>query len=275
MSTKVTVIVPNYNKSIYLEQCIKSVAMQTYRPLEILVVDDASKDSSIELLTHLQKEYSFLKIVALKRNGGVSHARNVGIAAADGDIITFLDSDDYYINHKKIENEVKALEKSDIPAFSYSKTVLVDTEGNRINKKTSSNDRYLTGDILKDLLKCKCLDIVPRDYCIYKNQIENLKIQYNEQMNFFEDTDFLLKISAKAEAICTYEEGTAYRQNTNGLSNKTEKEQYRKRLKVSSENINLLNSYVNRLKLKIYLIYLKCFIELKLFIKNFIRSEDK
>lgn len=275
MSTKVTVIVPNYNKSIYLEQCIKSVAMQTYRPLEILVVDDASKDSSIELLTHLQKEYSFLKVVALKRNGGVSHARNVGIAAADGDIITFLDSDDYYINHKKIENEVKALEKSDIPAFSYSKTVLVDTEGNRINKKTSSNDRYLTGDILKDLLKCKCLDIVPRDYCIYKNQIENLKIQYNEQMNFFEDTDFLLKISAKAEAICTYEEGTAYRQNTNGLSNKTEKEQYRKRLKVSSENINLLNSYVNRLKLKIYLIYLKCFIELKLFIKNFIRSEDK
>lgn len=275
MSTKVTVIVPNYNKSIYLEQCIKSVAMQTYRPLEILVVDDASKDSSIELLTHLQKEYSFLKIVALKRNGGVSHARNVGIAAADGDIITFLDSDDYYINHKKIENEVKALEKSDIPAFSYSKTVLVDTEGNRINKKTSSNDRYLTGDILKDLLKCKCLDIVPRDYCIYKNQLENLKIQYNEQMNFFEDTDFLLKISARAEAICTYEEGTAYRQNTNGLSNKTEKEQYRKRLKVSSENINLLNSYVNRLKLKIYLIYLKCFIELKLFIKNFIRSEDK
>lgn len=275
MSTKVTVIVPNYNKSIYLEQCIKSVAMQTYHPLEILVVDDASKDSSIELLTHLQKEYSFLKIVALKRNGGVSHARNVGIAAADGDIITFLDSDDYYINHKKIENEVKALEKSDIPAFSYSKTVLVDTEGNRINKKTSSNDRYLTGDILKDLLKCKCLDIVPRDYCIYKNQLENLKIQYNEQMNFFEDTDFLLKISARAEAICTYEEGTAYRQNTNGLSNKTEKEQYRKRLKVSSENINLLNSYVNRLKLKIYLIYLKCFIELKLFIKNFIRSEDK
>ena len=275
MSTKVTVIVPNYNKSIYLEQCIKSVAMQTYRPLEILVVDDASKDSSMEILTHLQKEYSFLKVVALKRNGGVSHARNVGIAAAEGDIITFLDSDDYYINHKKIENEVKALEKSDIPAFSYSKTVLVDTEGNRINKKTSSNERYLTGDILKDLLKCKCLDIVPRDYCIYKNQIENLKIQYNEQMNFFEDTDFLLKISAKAEAICTYEEGTAYRQNTNGLSNKTEKEQYRKRLKVSSENINLLNSYVNRLKLKIYLIYLKCFIELKLFIKNFIRSEDK
>lgn len=275
MPTKVTVIVPNYNKSIYLEQCIKSVATQTYRPLEILVVDDASKDSSIELLTQLQKEYSFLKVVALKHNGGVSHARNVGIAAADGDIITFLDSDDYYINHKKIENEVKALEKSDIPAFSYSKTVLVDTEGNRINKKTSSNDRYLTGDILKDLLKCKCLDIVPRDYCIYKNQLENLKIQYNEQMNFFEDTDFLLKISAKAEAICTYEEGTAYRQNTNGLSNKTEKEQYRKRLKVSSENINLLNLYVNRLKLKIYLIYLKCFIELKLFIKNFIRSEDK
>ena len=179
MSTKVTVIVPNYNKSIYLEQCIKSVAMQTYRPLEILVVDDASKDSSIELLTHLQKEYSFLKIVALKRNGGVSHARNVGIAAADGDIITFLDSDDYYINHKKIENEVKALEKSDIPAFSYSKTVLVDTEGNRINKKTSSNDRYLTGDILKDLLKCKCLDIVPRDYCIYKNQIENFQFYLN------------------------------------------------------------------------------------------------
>lgn len=269
MSTKVTVIIPNYNKSAYLEQCIKSVAAQTYRPIEILVVDDASKDSSIELLTQLQKEYSFLKVVPLKQNGGVSHARNVGIDTADGDIITFLDSDDYYMNHKKIENEVNALERNDRPAFSYSKTVLVDEHGNRVSITPPSNERYLSGNILKALLKCEALDIVPRDYCIFKKQIENLNVKYNEEMNFFEDTDFLLKISAKTDAICTYEEGTAYRQNTNGLSNKTEKEQYRKRLKVSTDNIDLLDSYVNRLKLKIYLICLKCFIELKLFIKKY------
>lgn len=273
MSTKVTVIIPNYNKSAYLEQCIKSVAAQTYRPLEILVVDDASKDSSIELLTQLQKEYSFLKIIALKHNGGVSHARNVGIDTADGDIITFLDSDDYYINHKKIENEVNALERSNRPAFSYSKTVLVNTDGNRVNIKLSNNDRYLTGNILKTLLKCKGLDIVPRDYCFFKMHLEQFKICYNEKMNFYEDTDFLVKLSAKLEAVCTYEEGTAYRLNTNGLSNKTEKEQYRNRLKVSYKNVNLLSSFINKFEIRTYLIFLKCFVEFKLFIKNIIKRK--
>lgn len=71
-----TVIIPNYNKEKYLEQCIQSVINQTYRPIEIIIVDDCSSDSSKEIIETFEKKYPYIKSIFQKKNGGVSLARN-------------------------------------------------------------------------------------------------------------------------------------------------------------------------------------------------------
>ena len=90
----VTVIIPLYNASQYIEQCIQSVREQTYTNLEIVVVNDGSTDNSREIAE--EKAYEDSRIVIInQKNGGVSMARNAGIAVSHGDYICFVDSDDY------------------------------------------------------------------------------------------------------------------------------------------------------------------------------------
>ena len=91
---KLSVIVPVYNVEGYLERSIMSLIRQTYENLEIILVDDGSTDRSGELCDYFAKKYPRIQVVH-KKNGGLSDARNAGIARATGEYITFLDSDDY------------------------------------------------------------------------------------------------------------------------------------------------------------------------------------
>lgn len=92
-SPLVTVIVPVYNTTPYLKECLSSICNQTYRNLEIIAVDDGSTDGSSELLDEIAGKDTRIKVVH-KENGGVSSARNKGLALAHGEYISFVDSDD-------------------------------------------------------------------------------------------------------------------------------------------------------------------------------------
>lgn len=92
-SPLVTVIVPVYNTAPYLKECFASISGQTYQRLEIIAVDDGSTDGSAELLDEIAGKDSRIKVVH-KDNGGVSSARNKGLALAHGEYISFVDSDD-------------------------------------------------------------------------------------------------------------------------------------------------------------------------------------
>lgn len=90
----VTVIVTTYNMEQYIEQSLRSLAGQSYRPLEILVVDDASKDGTLAVLQRLKNEIPNLRVLSQRRNAGTYVARNLGIRGARGSLITFNDADD-------------------------------------------------------------------------------------------------------------------------------------------------------------------------------------
>lgn len=90
----ISVIVPVYNVEKYLDRCVNSLLNQTYKNIEIILVNDGSKDNSGKLCDLLSKKYSIVKVIH-KENGGLSSARNAGIGIATGDYITFLDSDDW------------------------------------------------------------------------------------------------------------------------------------------------------------------------------------
>lgn len=89
-----TVIVPVYNIKEYLERCVHSITSQTYANLEILLVDDGSSDGTELLCDQLALQDERIRVIH-KENGGSSSARNVGIAAANGAYLGFVDSDDY------------------------------------------------------------------------------------------------------------------------------------------------------------------------------------
>lgn len=90
---KISVIIPAYNAETYLEPCVRSVLQQTYQNLEILLIDDGSTDKTWEVCRALAAADSRVRPIR-KENGGVSSARNAGIAAASGEMLTFVDGDD-------------------------------------------------------------------------------------------------------------------------------------------------------------------------------------
>ena len=89
-----SIIVPVYNTAEYLEQCIGSILSSSYQNLEIICVNDGSTDESENILNKMKKKDSRIKVVNTQ-NGGVSKARNIGLSMAQGEFISFVDSDDW------------------------------------------------------------------------------------------------------------------------------------------------------------------------------------
>ena len=103
----VSVIIPNYNYGRYIEECLLSVTNQSYKNLEIIIVDDGSTDDSISIL----EKYNTQIILVRKDNSGVSNTRNFGVNVANGEYITFLDADDT-LEPTKIYEQMQLIKES-------------------------------------------------------------------------------------------------------------------------------------------------------------------
>lgn len=109
MSKMVSVIVPVYNVEEYLCQCVDSILGQTYRSLEVVLVDDGSPDNSPKICDGYARKDSRVKVIH-RKNGGLSDARNAGLEAATGEYVLFVDSDDYWRDSDVLERLVEMFE---------------------------------------------------------------------------------------------------------------------------------------------------------------------
>lgn len=117
----VSIIIPTYNYAVFLPTAIRSCLDQTYKPIEILVVDDGSTDHTKDVIKEFNNHITYL----FQENRGVSEARNRGLELAKGDYITFLDSDDYLTNDSlklRIEILKKHTDIGIVFTSTYSKT---------------------------------------------------------------------------------------------------------------------------------------------------------
>lgn len=131
---KISVIVPVYNSEYELKDCLDSLVEQTEKDIEVLIIDDGSTDNSLAVALEYQKQYSNIKVYKNAKNMGQSVARNKGLELAQGEYITFLDSDDY-INPEMYEELYQAAINNNRPALIT--TGLVFVKGNE----------YRTGDL--------------------------------------------------------------------------------------------------------------------------------
>lgn len=137
MSELITVIVPIYKVEKYLKKCVDSIRSQTYKNLEIILVDDGSPDNCPQMCDQYAKEDSRVKVIH-KKNGGLSDARNSGIDIATGEYIAFVDSDDY-ISCDMIEKLYSRIikDESDLVLCNID---FVDEAGNSIDMSTIQTD---------------------------------------------------------------------------------------------------------------------------------------
>ena len=163
----ISVIVPIYKVEKYLDRCIDSITSQTYKNLEIILVDDGSPDSCPQMCDAFAAGDTRIKVIH-KENGGLSDARNAGLKIAAGQYISFIDSDDW-IEPEMYERMVRAMnrDKSDIAACSVR---MVWEDGSQTQMLIQTPDRVLDRSkaqkalLLEDLLK------QPVWYKLYKRE---------------------------------------------------------------------------------------------------------
>lgn len=108
---KLSVIIPVYKVEKYLEQCVDSVLKQDYSNLEVILVDDGSPDRCPDICDLYSQKYQCVRVIH-KQNGGLSSARNCGMQEATGKYIMFLDSDDWWNEHIKLEDLIENIERA-------------------------------------------------------------------------------------------------------------------------------------------------------------------
>ena len=148
----ITVIVPVYNILEYLPRCVHSITAQTYRNLEIILVDDGSTDGTGELCDRLGGEDERIRVFH-KENGGSSSARNLALKHASGEYVGFVDSDDY-IGPQMYERLLQAIREYDVAVSQIGRDE-IDEQGNRLPNICEPPDEpevWESRDFLRELL---------------------------------------------------------------------------------------------------------------------------
>ena len=109
----VSVIMPYYKKIKYVEQSIDSVINQSYQNLELIIVYDDESKEDLKLLKQIEKKNNKIKIIENPKNLGAGQSRNVGIKYANGEVISFIDSDDYWFK-EKLSKQINFMEKNNL-----------------------------------------------------------------------------------------------------------------------------------------------------------------
>ena len=209
--------VPIYNVRPYLEKCFDSIARQSYQNLEIILVDDGSTDGSGELCEDLSKRDGRVRVIH-KKNGGLGSARNAGIDAARGAILSFVDSDDW-IEPGMYEtlSGIMCRENAQIIACGIKK-VSETGEVSYYQDNLKERSVYTREEALLELPKNERLSNSMCNKLFRRETIQGLHI--NEQI-YYEDNPFTPQCIARAERIAyTAEPFYCYFERTGSISRK-------------------------------------------------------
>lgn len=181
----ISVIIPVYNNQQYIEECLNSLLQQSYRQLEIIVIDDGSSDRTGIILDEQYADNNRITVIH-KKNGGVSAARNDGIRAAHGKYIAFLDSDDIYLPGAFEQMLSEMDSETDFLVCSHQKKWI------RTNEEIQTPQALYRDDVYRDFeaLNLKFNFIWAN---LYRTAIIREKqLFFNEAVNFAEDYEFNL-----------------------------------------------------------------------------------
>ena len=179
----ISVIIPAYNVEKYIKRCVDSVLNQNYEKFEIIIINDGSTDSTLNICNENYKNKENIKIIN-QENRGLSGARNAGINAAIGEYLMFVDGDDFLDNNNCLEkiNEVISKRKYDIVQY---KMKYFYEKGNKyIDLKSLPNVKKYNNknEIIEILIEQGCLSVSACDKVIKTEIIKNNKLLFKERI---------------------------------------------------------------------------------------------
>jgi glycosyltransferase involved in cell wall biosynthesis len=211
----ISIIIPAYNAAATILETIESVQQQTFSDFELIVINDGSTDKTPELLQSVQDER--LKVFSYE-NGGLSTARNRGIAHATGEFIAFLDADDLWTSDK-LELQLAALQQHLDAGVAYSWTYFMDEKGRErffhpcdpVVFEGNVYDKLLVGDFIYNgsntLIRRQAIDSVGG---------------FDPEINACADWDYWLRLAAHWNFVVVPKHQVFYRRFSGGMSSKVE-----------------------------------------------------
>lgn len=195
---KISILVPVYNAEKYIEKCIKSIINQTYKNIEIVLIDDESKDDSLKIMRKMQKQDERIKIVSIE-NKGVADARNKALENATGTFVTFVDSDDT-IEKDYLEILYNNLKKYDADIAVINCKNIIEETGAILHKDFGIKQikEYTSTEAVKDLFYYNFLRHSPWGKLYKKNVWDNLKFPLGKN---YEDLAIIYKTFLNANKI--------------------------------------------------------------------------
>lgn len=200
---KISIIVPIYNVEDYLKQALESIVLQNQSEIEIILVNDGSTDQSGKIAQNYAETYSNIKLVS-KENGGLSSARNTGLALASGDYIMFLDSDDYLERDSLITIQDKLQNgKYDLVLFSGQK--IIESRNGDVNRQAygaTINATYDNGvQAYKHLYSSKNYYTCVWFYAVRRKLLVDNRIEFLNNI-LHEDHLFTFQVFMAAGSVC-------------------------------------------------------------------------
>ncbi|MDD5097241.1 MAG: glycosyltransferase [Candidatus Omnitrophica bacterium] len=237
---KVSVIIPVFNGERFIKESLESAINQSYKNLEIIVVDDGSTDGTAKVIaTMADNRIKYLHT----QNRGVSTARNYGIKNSDGEYIALLDYDDLWLSGK-IEEQVKQAEKYPDAGLFYCRFYIIDGQGGIIGESNAQSSK----DILKDLLLIGNIIGPPSSTLIRKKTFDEIGV-FDTELSTSADWDLWIRITYKSNAVLLPDYLLKYRMHGKNMhSNITAQE---------NDSIKILNKFFSSLPKKNNYFYLK------------------
>lgn len=265
MKNCVSIIIPCYNASKFVTDCLESLYKQTYKNIEIIAIDDGSIDNTLEILKHHAEKDARLKVIS-QQNQGVSRTRNRGIALATGEFIMFVDADDY-IGETYVMDLVNFMLKDNYDLITTGLT-LCDEDGNilkRVQYSNKSQELYFSSifeTVVNKLYFSYCYKT------LYKRKfILDSKVLFNTKLKIGEDFLFLFSLLEKSSRTAFFPSADYfYRQNEESVTHLTNIESL---LKYVDDNIFIFN-YISNYSESNYLIPNRLLTKLNIVLKKIV-----
>ena len=227
----VSVIIPAYNAERYLPRALESVYGQSYRPIEVIIVDDGSTDgtgSMVEACRAGRPNEDELRLVYIRQqNAGPSRARNIGIKSANGEYVAFLDSDDLW-TEDKLEKMMRLLERDHTVDIAFSDVNIRRKKGSETEEvvmfQKNGLDKVFFGHeymVLNPLEKLLRLNFIPTSSVVAKRGCFRDDIFFNEKRRHSEDWELWLKMSLCFNFAYVSEPFVFKNENGEGLSSES------------------------------------------------------
>lgn len=194
MKQTISVIIPTYNRSLYIQRAILSVFQQTRSCDELIIVDDGSEDDTEKVISRLKRDHGASLTYIYQNNSGPASARNRGVKASSGELIAFLDSDDHWYR-RKLEKQSKMMNDNPHYYVSHTKERWM-RRGKHLNQKKIHIPR--SGYLFDH---CLLLCAVGMSTAMVHRELFETVGLFNEDFHCCEDYEFWLRVSSRFEFL--------------------------------------------------------------------------